>query len=320
MKIRKGIFFLILVIAASVAVAVYWLKQNNNSGEVVKSFTPVYGNIMTVISATGIVQPQNRLEIKPPINGRVEQVLVQEGDKVKKGDILAWMSSTERAALLDAAKSKGEEAVSYWQEVYKPAPFIAPIDGEVIVRAVEPGQTVTPATAVLVLSDRLIVVATVDETDIGKVKVGQEASISLDAYPDVKVKARIDHIAYESTVVNNVTTYNVDVLPDNVPEVFRSGMSANVNIVEQSKKDVLLIPVEAVTREKNEAFVFLSQAKGQRPVKQKVELGISDGKNTEVLSGVTRDDTVIMASRKYELSKGNNQGNNPFMPFGQRRR
>lgn len=321
MKIKKGLFFLLLVIvAAAVLFAVFKSKKDKNFTEAVKSIVPAYGNIKIFISATGTVQPQNRLEIKPAINGRIEEVLVREGDKVKKGEVLAWMSSTERAALLDAAVTKGEEALSYWQDVYKPAPFIASIDGNVIVRAVEPGQTVTPSSVVLVLSDRLIVKATVDETDIGKVKLGQQALISLDAYPDVKVKAIVGHIAYESTIVNNVTTYNVDILPESVPDVFRSGMSANVNIVEKNKEDVLLIPVEAVKREKNEAFVFLSQNKGQRPLKQKIETGISDGKDIEIVSGIDKNDMVIIESQKYTSSKGNNSGNSPFMPFGQRRR
>ena len=314
MKIKKGLIFLLLIIAASaVAFAVFKFKKDKNSAQVVKSIVPAYGNIKTFISATGTVQPQNRLEIKPAINGRIEEVLVKEGDKVKKGEVLAWMSSTERAALLDAAVTKGQEALSYWQDVYKPAPFIAPIDGNVIVRAVEPGQTVTSSSVVLVLSDRLIVKATVDETDIGKIKLGQQAFISLDAYPDVKVKAAVDHIAYESTIVSNVTTYNVDILPESVPDVFRSGMSANVNIVEQSKEDVLLIPVEAVKKEKNEDFVFLSQNKGQRPVKQKIETGISDGKDIEIVSGITRNDTVIIESPKFTASKQRNSGS-PFMP------
>src|SRR3989339_1669357 len=67
------------------------------------------GSINSVISATGIVEPHNRLEIKPSVAGRIESVLVEEGEKVKKGQILAWMSSTERATLLDAARAPGEE-------------------------------------------------------------------------------------------------------------------------------------------------------------------------------------------------------------------
>ena len=203
--------FVILVIA---------LKQNKTPADSIKLISPVYGTIQTIISTTGTVQPQNRLEIKPPIDGRIENVLVQEGDRVKAGQTLALMSSTERAALLDAAKTQSKETLKYWEEAYKPTPLIAPINGEVIVREVEPGQTVTSSNAIIVLSDRLIVQAEVDETDIGKVKLGQSAVISLDAYPDTKVEARVDHIAYESETVNNVIIYYVDILPEHVPGYF----------------------------------------------------------------------------------------------------
>ena len=170
---------------------------------------------MTVIT-TGVVEPQNRLEIKPSISGRIEEILVHEGDHVRSGDVLAWMSSTERAALIDAARSQGNKELKYWEEVYKKTPLISPIDGEIIDRPVEPGQTVTTSDAVLVLSDRLVVNAQFDETDVGKVKIGQKAFITLDAYPDIQLDGVVDHIAYESQVINNVTIYDVDILLRNM--------------------------------------------------------------------------------------------------------
>jgi len=141
-----------------------------NEQEVIREVSVRVGPIKTIISATGKVLPKNRLEIKPPVSGRIEGILVKEGDFVKKGDTLGWMSSTERAALLDAAQGQGEEKLKYWQQVYKPIALVAPIDGEVIVATIQPGQAVTTADAALVLSDQLIVRAQVDETDIGKIK------------------------------------------------------------------------------------------------------------------------------------------------------
>ena len=215
----------------------------------IKIVSPETGKIEISISTTGTVQPKNRVEIKPTVAGRVDSILVSEGDMVKKGQTLAVMSSTERAVLIDAARSQGEEAVKHWEEVYKQTPIIAQIDGEVIVRSVEPGQSVTQATAMLVLSDKLIVNAKVDETDIGKIKVGQEARISLDAYPDVKEMGIVGHISYESKIVNNVTTYDVEIIPRKIPAVFRSGMSAAVNIIQERKRDILLLPIAAVKKE-----------------------------------------------------------------------
>ncbi len=286
---------------------------------VLEEIRPRIGDIRKVISTTGTVEPQNRLQIKPPIGGRIEEILVREGEAVKAGQTLAWMSSIERAALLDAALSRGPEQVAYWKDAYKATPLIAPIDGEVIVRAFEPGQTVTASDAVLVLSDRLIVNAQVDETDIGGVRVGQRASVGLDAYPDVKVMARVSHISYESKVVNNVTIYEVDILPDRVPAVFRSGMSAMVEIVEQEKKGVLRVPLAAVTRKRGHAAVTLLE-RGRR-VSRPVELGAGDDKYWEIVSGVTAEDTILIVKERREKRRGHGPpATNPFMPMRSRGR
>jgi macrolide-specific efflux system membrane fusion protein len=240
--------------------------------------------------------------------------LVKEGDKLKAGQTVAWMSSTERAALLDAARARGPEEITYWQEVYKPTPLISPIDGEVIVSTDQPGQTITASDAVIVLSDHLIVQAQVDETDIGKVSIGQDVSISLDAYPQIKVNGKIVHIYYESTTVNNVTIYKVDILPDEVPAVFRSGMSATVNIIENSRTGVLTVPAEAVKWDKDGAYVLVMDFSGKNPVKRKIEVGLADDKNAEVISGLTENDKVLLATQKYAASGSTKTGTNPFMP------
>jgi len=310
---KIGIFFIVFIILAGSIVYITRAKQKKSPNEIVKEINPVIGSIKTFISSTGTVLPKNRLEIKPPVNGRIERILVKEGDKVKTGDILAWMSSTERAALLDAARGKGEQAVSYWEEAYKPIPLIAPIDGEVIVATTQPGQTVTTSDAVVVLSDRLIVKAQVDETDIGKIVLNKKAVISIDAYPDTEINAVVDHIYYESKTVNNVTVYEVDLVPEEIPKFFRSGMNASVDFIDQSADNVLLIPVEAVYKEKENSYVLVKQNKGSEPVRAVVKLGISDDKNVEALSGVTKYDRIIVKSKTYSIPK-DTRGKNPFMP------
>jgi macrolide-specific efflux system membrane fusion protein len=311
---KRKIYLGVIVILIISAVLVIRARQNRGASDTIKIVTPRLGSIQSFISTTGVVEPQNRLEIKPPINGRIEEIKVSEGEKVKIGQTLAWMSSTERAALLDAARAEGEESLKYWEQAYKATPLIAPINGEVIVRAVEPGQTVTSTEAVVVLSDRLIVKAQVDETDIGKVKLNQQAVISLDAYPEIKVEAKVDHISYESEVVNNVTIYEVDVLPERVPEVFRSGMSANVQIIEESKDSTLIIPLQAIKQDKEGSFVLLSRGEGKEPLKRRVRLGLSDEENVEVVSGIDEKDEILIVTQSYLPSQNSRSGGNPFMP------
>jgi macrolide-specific efflux system membrane fusion protein len=308
---------LVLLTVAALIFLIFRFRQKSGNQTQVREITPVRGTIQQIVSATGTVLPRNRLEVKPPVGGRIESILVKEGERVVAGQTLAWMSSTERAALLDAARGKGEEELKYFQDTYKPIPLISPIDGEVIVATTQPGQTITTSDAVVVLSDRLIVRAQVDETDIGKIKIGQRAYISLDAYPDTKVEARVEHIYYESQVVNNVTMYEIDVIPQEVPLFFRSGMSAEVNFIEQSRENALLVPLEAVHREKDQAYVWVSQDTGKEALKKNVILGIADEKNIEVVSGLGINDRIIVNSKKFVLPK-NNVGTNPLMP-GRRR-
>lgn len=311
---KRWIVFLILFMAGALAIMML-NARSKLSGEIAREVRPVIGNMQTTVTSTATVQPQNRLEIKPPINGRIDEILVKEGDIVKAGQTLAWMSSTERAALLDAARTRGPEAMKYWEDVYKATPLISPLDGEVIVSQDEPGQIVTSSDAVLVLSDRLIVQAQVDETDIGALRVGQEVMISLDAYPNIKVKGKVDHVYYESKIVNNVTIYQVDILPETVPEVFRSGMTATVVITEKTKDNIFLIPLEAVRRKKDGAYVLIKESPGVKPAERRVELGIADEKNVEVVSGISEADTIVVTGQKYSPSTGTNGGTNPFMPF-----
>ena len=311
---KKWKVFLVIIIVIGIA-AFFFIRSKAGSSSKVESkeIKATIGTIENFVTTTGTVLPQNRLELKPPVSGRVEQILVKEGEMVKTGQTLAWMSSTERAAVLDAARDKGDAELKYWQDAYKPIPLLAPIDGEVIVATVQPGQTLTTADDVLVLSDRLIIRAQVDETDIGKVKLQQAAVVNLDAYPDTKVNSTVEHIYYESKTVNNVTIYDVDLLPDKIPDFFRSGMNANIDFMVQKKDNALLVPVEAVHKDKNGSYVLLAQGPGKEPMRQAVTTGISDDKNTEIVSGVTADDWIEVASLKYTLPSAN-QGSNPFMP------
>lgn len=255
------------------------------------------GDLVLSVQANGTVQPRNRLAVRPPLAGRVEQVLVREGERVRRGQVLAWLSSAERAALLDAARARGPEALERWEGLYKPTPLLAPISGDVIARSTEPGQSVGSADAVVVLSDRLIVKAQVDETDIARVRPGQEAVIRLDAYSREPLRGRVGHIAYEARTVNNVTLYDVDVLPEAVPAFMRSGMSASVDFVHQRREGVLLLPLQAVQGRRGEAQVLVPGPQGAaRPLTKAVRTGLDNGEMVEIRAGLEEGDTVLVAA------------------------
>jgi len=313
-KTKKIIFVLIaIVLSLGIFLARTKFTKAGQQSEYTKEISPFLGSIQVNISTTGTILPKNRLEIKPPVAGRVDNILIQEGQKVKTGQVLGWMSSTERAALLDSARGQGEDALKQWQEVYKAIPLIAPIDGEVIVSRMQPGQTVSTADAAIVLSDTLIVRAQVDETDIGKIKPGLKAKITLDAYPGQTIKAVVDHIYRESITTNNVTIYQVDLLPEDLPEFLRSGMNTSVDFLVEDKDNILLLPTQAITQRDNRYFVMVKDADG-KTIQREISTGISDDKNIEITSGLSREDTVLIKGKKYTLPKSNQTGSNPFMP------
>ena len=316
-KKLKIILVITGVLIAGVFV-VFKLKPKANTDDLIKEVMVTRGTIQTIISTTGTILPKNRLEVRPPVNGRIESVLVREGQQVKVGQTLAWMSSTERAALLDAARGQGEEKLKYWQETYKPIALLAPIDSEVIVATTQPGQTVTTVDAVIVLSDTLIGRAQVDETDIRKIKLGQKAQIILDAYPDTKINAVVEHMYYESQTVNNVTIYEVDLVPENIPDFFRSGMNTTIDFIEGSKDNILLVPVEAVYKDKEESFVLIKKEGQTGLLQQPVKLGVTDDKFIEVISGVNEKDILVLKNKKFVLPKSDT-GSSPFTPFGQKK-
>jgi membrane fusion protein, macrolide-specific efflux system len=303
----------ILVAACGVG-GFFYLKSTRTPDKQYTEIRPSRGSISSAVSTTGAVEPQNRLKIQSSVGGRIEKILVGEGELVMKGQVLALLSSTERAALLDAAKLQGKSEQAYWQNVYKETAVMSPMAGQVIVRSIDPGQTVTTSDSLFVLSDRLIVKAYVDETDIGRVKVGQRARIGLDAYPEIKVNGVVGHIYYESHLQNNVNIYYVDVLPERVPDVFRSGMSANIDIIVEEKQNALLLPVNAVQSRNGGTVVMQKSGDAQKGISYKpVRTGMQDSRNIEILDGLTDNSVVLLADTTFVLP-GKKGGSNPFMP------
>lgn len=294
----------------------YFFWHKNKSGEVTYREVPLTrGDLEVTILSTGTVQPKNRLEIKAPVAGRIEQILVKEGQDIRKGQILAWMSSTERAAMLDAARAQGPEAYKKWSELYLATPVMAPISGTLILKNVEPGQTFTGTDAIFVMSDHLTVKAQVDETDIAQIKLKEKAQIVLDAYPGNKLDANVDQIAFDATTVNSVTTYIVDVIPKETPAFMRSGMTANVTFYVSSKKNILLVPSEALKVVDGHTMVLVKTPDSKKGMMQEISTGISDGKNTEVLDGLDENSVVMIPQFKLgDKAKGSNPFGMPSMP------
>jgi macrolide-specific efflux system membrane fusion protein len=278
-----------------------------------KTLTVARGDLQLTVLATGNVQPQNQLSIYPSISGRIEKIFIKEGDVVKKGQKLMELSSTERATLLDAAASKGEKQLKHWSKLYQSTPLLSPQDGQIIWLPTVPGQVVNTGTTLMILSDHLIVNTQVDETDLAQIKMDQEATITLDAYSDNPMPGIVKRISYFSTMVNNVTTYQVFVWPDKVPEHMRSGMTANVVFKTARKEGVLLLPSDSIQQDGDRSYVLRpsTDPKGQ-PQTVTIQMGLTDGKQVEITSGLTEGDRILTTGFSAGQLEPPQTGSNPF--------
>jgi membrane fusion protein, macrolide-specific efflux system len=309
----KSIWLILLVVIVFVSGGLWWRTRSAKPSATYREARVTRETLSLTILSTGGVKPETRVDIKPSIAGRAETVLVKEGDRVRKGQTLVWMSSTERAALIDAARAKGAEEEKKWEELYRPVPIVAPITGTVILRSIEPGQSFATTDPILAMSDRLTVEAQVDETDIAQIKQNQQAVIVLDAYPNEKIEGKVEKIAYEATTTNNVTNYNVVVIPLKTPDFMRSGMTANVTFEITKKENILVVPTEALKVREGRSYALVKREGDNKsePKEIEVKTGLTDGKQTEIAGGLDEGETVLIGVASLETTKS---GTNPFMP------
>ena len=269
---------------------------------------PVRGVLVTKTQATGNVEPENRVLVTPSVSGRAEEVLFTEGQTVKKSQIMAWVSSSERTALLDSLKmSESTPAEKKMvEEAYNLTPVVAPIAGMVVKRAVEPGQSVSAAKELAVISDRLIVKTYVDETDIGSVRTEQRADFYLDAFPKDKHEGRVLAISHESTLKDGVIVYEVKILPARgIPEL-RSGMTADVLVITGSKKNVMTIPRKSVKYKDGDALVSMKASPSGKLTEKKITVGATNESAIEVVSGLADTDVVYYSTGIAKENSGFN--------------
>lgn len=280
----------VAVILAAVGTAAL---SGRRSHENWKSLQVEEGPFLVTVPATASIQPENKIVVMPPVPGRIDQLMVDEGSEVEVGQILAWMSSTDRAALLDAARAQGKSAESEWANVYKPTPILSPVKGRIISRGIVSGQTVNQSTALFEISDHLVIRAQVDETDIGKIGLGQKALVRVDAFPDQEFPARVSRIGHQSILSNSINVYEVMLTPDQLPKLLRSGMTATVNFVLLEKKTAPLLPAWIAGGRQNATVEVTVRGPQGQTEKREVKVGLSNGDKVEILGNLGPSDTIL---------------------------
>ncbi|MDR0820142.1 MAG: efflux RND transporter periplasmic adaptor subunit [Endomicrobium sp.] len=290
-------FILITTLFAVAATAVFLIFKFKPSKQMIDEETTLTSrDLYFELREDGFVTPRNRLEIKPSFNGRIEKILVNEGDKIKKGQIIILMSSSERASMIDMARTISEQEYERWQDIYKPIPIIAYMDGFIISRQKEPGQIASPNEAILVMADDLIVKAYIDETNLRYIKKGIRSKMYLDAYPDENFEGIVEHISYESKNFNNVNVYEIRIKLLKKPKSFKSGMLVTIKIIVESKKNAPSIGNTFISEIGDNKTVTVKTGNINKPIfeKREIKTGISDGIFTEILSGLDQDETVVI--------------------------
>ncbi len=212
--------------------------------------------------------------------------------------------------------------------------IISPVDGVVVSKAVDVGQTVaasfqTPELFVVAqdLKEMQIEVS-VSEADIGKIKAGQDATYTLDGYPDQVFDGKVKQVRISSTTVSNVVTYTVVVSVENEDDILIPGMTANVSIITMKKDDVLCVPNKALKFSPTEItggkkfkeqgiwiikmpdysnysalknFITKITEKPAKPQRVAIKSGASDGEYTEVTSKDIKEGDEVIIGREGEM-------------------
>lgn len=227
------------------------------------------------------------------------------------------------------------------------ANIYAPIDGIILSREVEEGQTVaasmTTPTLFTIAKDitKMKVEANVDEADIGGVEVGQRVSFTVDAYPQEEFSGRVRQVRLSATTESNVVTYTVIIDADNPEQKLKPGLTATITIFTQELKDIDTVPASAIafspdtetlqkyyqqnqikakipeikTGKNKEKYIWIKNNDGSLSQKQ-ITIGINDGINIQVVSGLTGSEQIVtsLEEQTEPVAKSESDGSSPFMP------
>ncbi len=339
---KKKIIGLLVISVLTVGGIFFKFAQNANSQRDITNFTIAAesGTLPGLITSSGELKANKRVNVSPKRQGILMEILVEEGDKVNKGDLIAKMdfgdlgyrinelkasyetqkaSHKRREFLFNEGAISREEYEEYRNKFLRSKAKLnqieveaneidikAPFKGVVTSRYAVPGAFVTPTTSasanqeggatsssIVELSQGLEIVAKVPESDIGRIKTGQEATIRVDAFPDRRFQATVNKISPRAIKNNNVTSFEVKLLLNNRPDDLRIGMTSDINFQTGPTKLNTLIPTVAIVTEQGKAGVLVI-GKNNQPKFKKVELGTSSGSKTAIISGLNPGEKVFI--------------------------
>ncbi len=187
--------------------------------------------------------------------------------------------------------------------------IVAPASGTVINMEIEEGEIVTSGavsftsgTTLMTIADlsAMQIKAGVNEVDIGKVHLGQDVTIDVDAYPGVQFKGVISHLAPAARDEQGVKIFDVEIDITGADERLRPGMTANIEIRGDQREGVLTIPIETAFKKQGRYVVYVFDGSENQPVEREVETGLVNIENIEVVSGLKEGEVVARYDPEVE--------------------
>lgn len=250
---------------------------------------------------------------------------------------LSYRQAEEQVAMMKESVVTAQESVRTAQTNLGYATIVSPIDGTIINKYVAEGQTVAASFSTPELFGvardlkKMQVLADVDEADIGDVRPGESTTFTVDAYPDDQFQGTVQQVRLGGSTSNNVVTYKVVISTSNADLKLKPGMTANVTIYTQQKSGVLSVPTKAlrftpaketvgkmkikdISNAKNKVWTI----EGNNIVAHQVNIGMSDGTHTQIVSGVKQGQKVItgvdVKTDDAAADGSNSSESSPFAP------
>lgn len=250
---------------------------------------------------------------------------------------LSYRQAEEQVAMMKESVVAAQESVRTAQTNLGYATIVSPIDGTIINKYVAEGQTVAASFSTPELFGvardlkKMQVLADVDEADIGDVRPGESVTFTVDAYPDDTFQGTVQQVRLGGSTSNNVVTYKVVISTSNADLKLKPGMTANVTIYTQQKSGVLSVPTKAlrftpaketvgkmkikdISNAKNKVWTI----EGNNIVAHQVNIGMSDGTHTQIVSGVKQGQKVItgvdVKTDDAAADGSNSSESSPFAP------
>lgn len=241
----KKLIIIVTLFAVAGAVSLYFLRDTAGQGASYRFVTVEFGDLESVVSTTGTLDAVTTVEVGTQVSGIIDRIYVDFNDTVKKGQVITRPDTTLLESAVRDAEANLERNQAY-------ATIYAAISGTVIERKVDVGQTVASSLSTpqlfLIADDltRMQILASVDESDIGRIEEGQTGRFTVQAYPDDTFEGTVRQVRLQSTIEENVVDYTVVVDVENPGGRLLPGMTATVDFLVETVSDVLKVPNAAL--------------------------------------------------------------------------